>query len=87
MTIHKHIDVKGQNFNLIPFGCGRRMCLGISFALQVMELTVGNLLHWFEFETPSNDPIDMSEVVGLTSPKATPLEVHITPRIPIYKLL
>ncbi|KAK9028749.1 hypothetical protein V6N11_025896 [Hibiscus sabdariffa] len=82
MTTHKDIDVRGQNFELIPFGSGRRMCPGVSFALRVLHLTLTNLLHWFEFETPSGEAVDMHETTGLTSPKATPLEVLITPRLP-----
>ncbi|MBA0869411.1 hypothetical protein Goshw_027797 [Gossypium schwendimanii] len=84
MTTHKDIDVRGQNFELVPFGSGRRMCPGVSFALQVLHFTLANVLHWFEFETPSNEAVDMSEALGITSSKATPLEVHITPRLPVF---
>ncbi|KAK8608620.1 hypothetical protein V6N13_024037 [Hibiscus sabdariffa] len=63
---------------------GRRMCPGISFALQVLQLTLANLLHWFEFETSSGEAIDMREATGITSSKATPLEVRITPRLPSF---
>ncbi|MBA0625611.1 hypothetical protein Godav_003393 [Gossypium davidsonii] len=84
MTTHKNIDVRGHNFELIPFGSGRRMCPGVSFALQIMQLTLANLLHWFEFETPLNEAVDMREAAGMTSPKATPLEVHITPHLPTF---
>ncbi|PPD98272.1 hypothetical protein GOBAR_DD04699 [Gossypium barbadense] len=84
MTTHKNIDVRGHNFELIPFGSGRRMCHGVSFALQIMQLTLANLLHWFEFETPLNEAVDMREAARMTSPKATPLEVHITPPLPTF---
>ncbi|MBA0671897.1 hypothetical protein Goklo_029374 [Gossypium klotzschianum] len=82
MTTHKDIDVKGHNFELIPFSSGRRMCPGVSFALKILELTLANVLHWFEIETLSNEIVDMREGPGLTSPKATPLEVQISPRLP-----
>ncbi|KAA3476417.1 cytochrome P450 CYP82D47-like [Gossypium australe] len=84
MTTHKDFDVRGNNFELIPFGSGRRMCPGISFALQVLQLTLANVLHWFEFKTPSGEAVDMREAPGLTSPKATPLEVYISPRLPAF---
>lgn len=82
LTSHGSLDVRGQNFELIPFGSGRRSCPGISFALQVLHLTLARLLHSFEFATPSNEVVDMTESPGLTIPKATPLEVLITPRLP-----
>ncbi|XP_018817463.1 cytochrome P450 CYP82D47-like [Juglans regia] len=83
LTIHKDVDFKGQHFELIPFGSGRRVCPGISFALQVMQLTLANFLHAFEITTvPSDEPVDMTEKVGITSLKATPLEVYLTPRLP-----
>ncbi|MFQ6667726.1 hypothetical protein Gotur_033642 [Gossypium turneri] len=81
MTTHKDVDVRGQNFELIPFGSGRRMCPGISFALQNSSLILANVLHWFEFETSFDEAVDMREAPGLTSSKATPLEVYVTPRL------
>uniref|UniRef100_A0A0R0JBJ4 Uncharacterized protein n=1 Tax=Glycine max TaxID=3847 RepID=A0A0R0JBJ4_SOYBN len=76
------VDVRGQNFELIPFGSGRRSCPGMSFALQVLHLTLARLLHAFEFATPSDQPVDMTESPGLTMPKATLLEVLLTSRLP-----
>ncbi|KAI4316764.1 hypothetical protein L6164_024711 [Bauhinia variegata] len=52
LTNYAHIDFRGQNFELIPFGYGRRLCPGISFALQVLHLTLVCLLHAFDFATP-----------------------------------
>jgi hypothetical protein len=57
------------------------MCPGISFALQITQLTVATLLHAFKIATPSDEPVDMTEKVGLANLKATPLEVHLTPRL------
>uniref|UniRef100_A0A2N9JBV6 Cytochrome P450 n=1 Tax=Fagus sylvatica TaxID=28930 RepID=A0A2N9JBV6_FAGSY len=81
LTSHKDIDVRGQNFELIPFGSGRRSCPGISLALQVVHLTLASLLHSFEIAKPSNEDVDMTESTGLTNLKATPLEVLLTPRL------
>ncbi|XP_038715775.1 cytochrome P450 CYP82D47-like [Tripterygium wilfordii] len=81
LTTHKNVDVKGQNFELLPFGSGRRMCPGVLLALQVLRLTLANLLHGFDFETPNGEPVDMTESRGLTIPKETPLEALVTPRL------
>ncbi|CAN1273733.1 Demethylepipodophyllotoxin synthase [Linum perenne] len=78
----KDIDVKGQNFELIPFGSGRRMCPGLNFALQVMYLTMATLLHGFDFSRATSEPVDMRESIGLTNPRASPLEVVLNPRLP-----
>ncbi|CAN1273727.1 Demethylepipodophyllotoxin synthase [Linum perenne] len=82
LTTHKDIDVKGQNFELIPFGSGRRMCPGLNFALQVMYLTMATLLHGFDFSRATSEPVDMRESIGLTNPRASPLEVVLNPRLP-----
>lgn len=81
LTSHKDFDTGGQNPQLIPFGSGRRICAGISFANRVMHLTLANLLHGFVFERPSHKPIDMEESIGLTSIKTTPLQVVLAPRL------
>jgi cytochrome P450 len=81
LTTHKDVDVKGQHFELIPFGAGRRMCPGISFGLQLMQITLATLLHGFDIVTPNEEPVDMVEHNGLTTIKASPLEVILTPRL------
>ncbi|KAL9450958.1 hypothetical protein AB3S75_012660 [Citrus x aurantiifolia] len=81
LTRHKDTDVRGQNFELLPFSSGRRMCPGVSFALQVMQFTLASLLHGFDIATPSNEPLDMGEGLGLTVEKSTPLEVLVAPRL------
>ncbi|RDX91407.1 Cytochrome P450 82A3, partial [Mucuna pruriens] len=79
LTTHKDIDMRGHNFELLPFGCGRRICPGISFALQVIHLTLASVLHSFEILNPSTEPIDMTETFGITNTKTTPLDILIKP--------
>lgn len=79
---HASLDVRGQDYEYIPFGSGRRMCPGVSLALQVLHLTLARLLHEFELGTVSDALVDMSESPGLSVPKATPLEVVLSPRLP-----
>nr|AYM55679.1 cytochrome P450 [Croton stellatopilosus] len=79
---HASFDARGQDFEYLPFGSGRRMCPGVSFAFQLLHLSLARLLHGFEFGTVSDNPVDMNENPGLTIPKAEPLEVVIKPRLP-----
>ncbi|KAL6131090.1 hypothetical protein ACLB2K_069468 [Fragaria x ananassa] len=81
LTTHKNVDVRGQSFELIPFGSGRRICPGISLALQVIHLTLAHLQHGFEITAPSDEPVDMDESSGMTNMKTTSLEALLTPRL------
>ncbi|GLJ19639.1 hypothetical protein SUGI_0355690 [Cryptomeria japonica] len=80
----KEIDVKGQDFNLFPFGSGRRICPGMPLALIMVTYTLGRLLQSFEWFVPEGTVIDMTEGFGLTMPKSIPLEVVIKPRLPLH---
>ncbi|XP_058220936.1 cytochrome P450 CYP82D47-like isoform X1 [Rhododendron vialii] len=81
LAAQKDVDVKGQHYELIPFGAGRRACPGIAFALQMLHLVLARLLHEFELSTPDDALVDMTESAGLTNAKATPLQVLITSRL------
>ncbi|KAJ0755169.1 putative cytochrome P450 [Helianthus annuus] len=77
-----NIDFKGRDFDLIPFGAGRRGCPGIAFAMATNENLLANLLHKFNWELPNGgkvDDLDMSEQPGLTIRKKVPLFVVATP--------
>ncbi|XP_019174217.1 PREDICTED: cytochrome P450 CYP82D47-like [Ipomoea nil] len=54
INCNKEIDVLGRDFELIPFGAGRRMCPGTTAALQMLHLILANLLHSFELSNVSN---------------------------------
>ncbi|OVA20568.1 Cytochrome P450 [Macleaya cordata] len=78
--INNPIDFRGQEFQFIPFGSGRRGCPGVSFGLAVLEFVIANLLYWFDWELPSGtnrDELDMTEAFGLTVNKKIPL--HVVP--------
>ncbi|RZC51623.1 hypothetical protein C5167_020049 [Papaver somniferum] len=77
-----NVDIRGQHYELIPFGAGRRICPGVSFAYQLIHLVLARLLH--EFEITNVDPeakVDMAECGGLVCCKIMPLEVLIQPRL------
>ncbi|CBI30230.3 unnamed protein product, partial [Vitis vinifera] len=72
-----NLDYKGQNFEFIPFGSGRRICIGISLANKLLPLALASLLHCFDWElgggvTP--ETMDMNERVGITVRKLIPLK-------------
>ncbi|XP_058193843.1 cytochrome P450 736A117-like [Rhododendron vialii] len=73
------VDFRGHDFELIPFGAGRRGCLGIRFAMAVDELAVANLVHKFDFALPDGVELDVSEAAGINVHKKFPLLLVATP--------
>ncbi|KAK7291589.1 hypothetical protein RIF29_06855 [Crotalaria pallida] len=76
------IDVKGNDFQVTPFGAGRRGCPGIAFAMAVNEIVLANLVHQFDWGLPdgaSVENLDMSETFGLTMHRKIPLVAVATP--------
>lgn len=70
------IDVKGQDFELIPFGAGRRICPGQALAHRMVHVMVAALIHNFDWEVENGmREVDVSEKFGLSLQKALPLKV------------
>nr|QUN00521.1 cytochrome P450 92A171 [Tripterygium wilfordii] len=85
--IGKAIDVKGQSFELLPFGSGRRMCPGYSLGLKMIQSSLANMLHGFNWELADNmkpQDLNMDEVYGLATPRKFPLVAVLEPRLPIH---
>ncbi|KAG8055561.1 hypothetical protein GUJ93_ZPchr0001g29900 [Zizania palustris] len=67
----------GQDFDMIPFGLGRRICPGLPLSQKLLPLIFGTLLHRFEWELPAEVKergIDMTEKCGVVLSLVTPLE-------------
>lgn len=76
------IDPMGNNFELIPFGAGRRICAGKLAGMVFVQYFLGMLVHAFEWRLPDGeDKVDMAETFGLALPKAVPLKAVVTPRL------
>ncbi|CAF2003620.1 unnamed protein product, partial [Brassica napus] len=64
-----NIDAKGQNFELLTFGSGRRMCPGMYMGTSMVEFCLANMLYHFDWKLPegmSVEDVDMEEAPGLT---------------------
>ncbi|XP_054798395.1 cytochrome P450 71D10-like isoform X2 [Prosopis cineraria] len=72
------VDYKGADFQLIPFGAGRRMCPGITFGIANVELSLANLLFHFDWKMPNGEKpedLDMNESFGMSLKKKYDLEL------------
>ncbi|KAM1094247.1 hypothetical protein FF1_009275 [Malus domestica] len=68
-------DCKGQHFEFIPFGSGRRVCAGLPLAHRMLHLTLGMFLHQFDWELGGDvtrGNIDWKDKLGITMRKSEP---------------
>ncbi|KAK1325242.1 Cytochrome P450 71A1 [Acorus calamus] len=80
--LNSSIDFKGNDFQLIPFGSGRRICPGMQFAMAEVELALASLLYRFDWRLPEKmkaEELDMREAPGLTVRRMPNLLVIATP--------
>ncbi|XP_027169398.1 probable (S)-N-methylcoclaurine 3'-hydroxylase isozyme 2 [Coffea eugenioides] len=74
-----NFDVKGSHCELLPFGGGRRMCLGYPLALKLIQLLLASLVYGFDWFLPQGlDPakLDMNkQFVGITLRREKPLSL------------
>nr|XP_018622182.1 geraniol 8-hydroxylase-like isoform X2 [Nicotiana tomentosiformis] len=77
------LDVRGKDFELIPFGAGRRICPGLPLAaLRMVPVMVGSLLNSFNWKLEEGinpEELDMEEKFGITLAKACPLRAITSP--------
>nr|AEA06595.1 flavonoid 3'-hydroxylase [Chromolaena odorata] len=79
-----NVDVRGNDFEVIPFGAGRRICVGISLGLRMVQLLVATLVQTFDWELAKGlepEKLNMDETYGLTLQRAEPLMVHPKSRL------
>ncbi|KAJ0448705.1 putative cytochrome P450 [Helianthus annuus] len=70
------IDYKGHDFELIPFGAGRRICPGLPLAHRLLHVMLGSLIYKFDWKIDgglSPQDMDMSDKFGFTLHKNLPL--------------
>ncbi|XP_074270528.1 cytochrome P450 76AD1-like [Silene latifolia] len=74
--LESEIDMKGRDFELIPFGSGRRICPGMPLAYRMVHLMLATLLYSFNWKHANGlnpQDIDVDEKFGLTLQKIHPL--------------
>ncbi|XP_002970250.2 flavonoid 3'-monooxygenase [Selaginella moellendorffii] len=80
--IGSNMGVHGQDFELLPFGSGKRSCLGLPLGLRTVQLVLSNLLHGFEWDFSSSEKDQpMGEVMGFVNFMAHALKARIRPRL------
>nr|XP_010932509.1 flavonoid 3',5'-hydroxylase 1 [Elaeis guineensis] len=76
-----NIDLQGTDFELMPFGGGRRICVGKSVGILFVQYLLGTLLHSFDWMIPDGEELDMEEAPGLVLQKNVPLIALASPRL------
>ncbi|KAL6654011.1 hypothetical protein ACP70R_007476 [Stipagrostis hirtigluma subsp. patula] len=78
----------GLDFEFIPFGAGRRICPGITFAQANIEIALSSLLYHFDWELPvgvKQEEIDMTELSGVAVRRKAELLIHPILRVPCVR--
>ncbi|KAK1323087.1 Cytochrome P450 71B2 [Acorus calamus] len=70
------VDYKGQHFELLPFGAGRRICPAVTVAEVILKLVLANVVRCFDWELPEGmrmEDVDTGEAFGIVVRKKVPL--------------
>jgi cytochrome P450 len=74
------VDFMGSDYEFLPFGAGRRMCPGISYAVPVLQMALVQLCYHFDWSLPEGvAEVDMTEADGLGLRRKSPLRLCATP--------
>ncbi|XP_050218062.1 cytochrome P450 71D445-like [Mercurialis annua] len=79
------IDIKGTDYEFLPFGAGRRICPGILFGMSNVEFPFAQLLYHFDWKLPDGvkpETFDMAEDFGVVVKRKNDLYSIATPYIP-----
>ncbi|KAK1371660.1 putative flavonoid 3-hydroxylase [Heracleum sosnowskyi] len=85
--IGSNIDIRGQDFELLPFGSGRRGCPGMQLGIIMVRLVVATLVHCFDWKLPNGmmpSELDMTEEFGLVVRRANHLTATPSCRLHVH---
>ncbi|KAG0597782.1 hypothetical protein M758_12G020200 [Ceratodon purpureus] len=83
-------DVQGNNFELLPFGSGRRQCAGIGLGLSMTHILTATLLQSYDWSLPNDvqpTDLDMSEAPGMLPHRAQSLSAIPKARMSISSIV
>uniref|UniRef100_A0A7N1A5V2 Cytochrome P450 n=1 Tax=Kalanchoe fedtschenkoi TaxID=63787 RepID=A0A7N1A5V2_KALFE len=70
-----NVNFLGGNFELIPFGGGRRICPGLPLTIKMQHLMLGSLINCFDWKLEDGPgDMDMDDMFGITLQKNQPLK-------------
>lgn len=69
-VLKSSLDIKGQSFQLLPFGTGRRGCPGINLAMRELPVVIAGLIQCFDWNVNDKHVLITDERAGLTAPRS-----------------
>ncbi|KDP38131.1 hypothetical protein JCGZ_04774 [Jatropha curcas] len=83
---HQEMDFYGQGFHFLPFGSGRRACIGQSHALTVTYTTIASLIQCFDWKLKDGEKFDVKLTSGYSGAMAVPLVCYPIIRFDPFKV-
>ncbi|KGN62106.1 cytochrome P450 78A7 [Cucumis sativus] len=75
--LNADVDIRGSDLRLAPFGAGRRACPGKNLGLVTVTLWVAKLVHHFKWAPDPAHPVDLTELLKLSSEMKNPLRAVV----------
>ncbi|KAI7754736.1 hypothetical protein M8C21_004815 [Ambrosia artemisiifolia] len=72
-----NLDFRGQDFEFLPFGSGRRKCPSLPLGTKSMEFIIASLIHEFDWFLPNKEEPDIDEQFLFTLRKEKPLKLFL----------
>ncbi|XP_077235491.1 flavonoid 3'-monooxygenase CYP75B137-like [Tasmannia lanceolata] len=74
-------EIRGTDYRYVPFGSGRRICVGLPLAERMLPFVVASLVHSFEWRWPEGTNYEFAEKFGIVTKQAVPLVAIPSPRL------
>ncbi|XP_024528021.1 cytochrome P450 71A1 [Selaginella moellendorffii] len=80
--VGSNINVYGHDFELLPFGSGKRGCPGLPLGLRNVQLVLSNLIHGFDWRFPEDTrKLSLDSGPGLVDTVADAVVAHVSRRL------